>query len=106
MNLACSSASSRRGLERRAGSRKDRRLRGIEAVAAQDVRVIAWAMDVVGQRRRYTYLEPPHSVVLQHLLERIDDCSESLGEYPLVIADEVDGQSLAATASRARRRRR
>jgi hypothetical protein len=65
----------------------------IEAVAAQDVRVIARAMDVLGQRARYTYPEPPHKVVLQHLLERVDECVTSLGEYALVIADEVEGEA-------------
>lgn len=65
----------------------------VEAVAAQDVRVVARAMDVVGQRDRYWVPEPPHKVVLQHLLERLDDCVTALGEYALVIADEVDGQA-------------
>jgi hypothetical protein len=65
----------------------------VEAVAAQDVRVIARAMDVVGQRARYQTADPPHSVVLQHLLERIDECATSVGDYALVIADEVDGQA-------------
>lgn len=65
----------------------------VEAVAAQDVRVIARAMDVVGQRTRYRSADPPHSVVLQHLLERVDECATSVGDYALVIADEVDGQA-------------
>jgi len=65
----------------------------IEAVAGQDVRVIARAMDVVGQRARYNRPDPPHTVVLQHLLERVDEYVTSLGEYALVIADEVDGQA-------------
>lgn len=65
----------------------------VEAVAAQDVRVIARAMDVVGQRDRYRCPDPPHSIVLQHLLERVDECVTGLGEYALVIADEVDGQA-------------
>jgi hypothetical protein len=65
----------------------------IEAVAAQDVQVIARAMDLVGQRKRYTTPDPAHSVVLQHLLERIDEYVTSVGEYALVIADEVDGQA-------------
>ena len=50
-------------------------------------------MDVVGQRTRYRVPDPAHSVVLQHLLERVDECSTSLGDYALVIADEVDGQA-------------
>ena len=65
----------------------------IEAIAAQDVLVIARAMDVIGQRARYSELDPPHSVVLQHLLERVDECATSRGEYALVIADEVEGQA-------------
>jgi len=65
----------------------------IEAVAAQDVKVIARAMDVVGQRARYPHPDPPHTVVLQHLLERVDECAIEHGDYALVIADEVDGQA-------------
>ena len=65
----------------------------IEAVAARDVRVIARAMDVVGQRARYPLPDSAHTVVLQHLLERVDECATSLGDYALVIADEVDGQA-------------
>src|SRR6266508_3129053 len=61
--------------------------------AAQDIHVIARSMDVVGQNARYRFPEPPHSVVLQHLLERVDECVTTLGEYALVIADEVDGQA-------------
>lgn len=38
----------------------------VEAVAARDVRVIARAMDVVGQRARYRVPDPCHTVVLQH----------------------------------------
>jgi hypothetical protein len=65
----------------------------IEAVAAQDVMVIARAIDLVGQRARYRSPDPPYVIVLQHLLERIDECVTTLGEYALVIADEVDGQA-------------
>ena len=65
----------------------------VEAIAARDVRVIARAMDVVGQRARYRVPDPAHTVVLQHLLERVDECATSLGDYALVITDEVDGQA-------------
>jgi len=65
----------------------------VEAVAGQNVTVIARAMDLVGQRSRYTFPDPPHSVVLQHLLERVDECVTERGDYALVIADEVDGQA-------------
>ncbi|MEU1808719.1 DUF3800 domain-containing protein [Micromonospora sp. WMMD1076] len=65
----------------------------VEAVAGQDVKVIARAMDIAGQRARYSAPEPPHTVVLQHLLERVDECATRFGDYALVIADEVDGQA-------------
>lgn len=65
----------------------------IEAVAGQNVQVVARAMDVVGQRARYATPDPPHTVVLQHLLERVDECVTGAGGYALVIADEVDGQA-------------
>ena len=65
----------------------------VEAVAGQDVRVILRAMDLAGQRARYHRPDPPHTVVLQHLLERVDECVTGLGEYALVIADEVDAQA-------------
>jgi len=65
----------------------------IEAVAAQDVRVIARGLDIVGQQARYSQPDPPHTVVLQHLLERVDEYVTSVGEYALVIADEVDAQA-------------
>jgi hypothetical protein len=65
----------------------------IEAVASQDARIILRAMDVIGQQARYSRPDPPHTVVLQHLLERVDECMTGLGEYALVIADEVDTQA-------------
>lgn len=65
----------------------------IDAVASRDLLVITRAIDLVGQKARYAVPEHPHSVVLQHLLERIDDCVAHLGDYALVIADEVGGQA-------------
>jgi hypothetical protein len=69
----------------------------IEAVAARNVMVIARAMDVVGQRARYPAPDSAHAAVLQHLLERVDECVTNLGTYALVIADEVDGQASGAS---------
>lgn len=65
----------------------------VEAVASQHVWVIARGMDVAGQRARYENPGPPHSIVLQHLLERIDECATALDEHALVIADEIEGQA-------------
>ena len=47
----------------------------------------------VNRRRleeRYFYPDHPHSVVLSHLLERIDELAASEDELALIIADEVD----------------
>jgi hypothetical protein len=61
----------------------------IEAISVEEVRIIARAMDVVGQNTRYLTPASPYQVVLQHLLERIDECAVRLDDYALVIADEV-----------------
>ncbi|HWS37032.1 MAG TPA: DUF3800 domain-containing protein [Actinoplanes sp.] len=50
-------------------------------------------VDGIGQQARYVVPEPAHGVVLQHLLERVDEYAASIGDYALVIADEVDGQA-------------
>ncbi len=39
----------------------------VEAIAAQQIQIIARAMDEVGQRERYP--APPHSVVLKHHIQ-------------------------------------
>jgi hypothetical protein len=61
----------------------------IEAISVQDIRIIARAMDVVGQNTRYQKPDPPYQIVLRHLLERIDECAVRGNDYALVIADEV-----------------
>ncbi|GAB1646860.1 DUF3800 domain-containing protein [Krasilnikovia sp. MM14-A1259] len=50
-------------------------------------------MNVAGQRSRYVSPDPPHQVVLQHLLERVDEYASNRGKHVLVIADEVGEQS-------------
>lgn len=64
------------------------------AIASFDVDIIIRGMDVKRQRERYVQPEEPHAVVLEHLLERINDCSRGYhrGQPVLVIADEVDQQ--------------
>jgi hypothetical protein len=64
-----------------------------EAVAGQDLKVIARAMDLAGQRQRYASPDSPHALVLRHLLERLNDCLSRLDDYGLVIADEVAEQA-------------
>jgi hypothetical protein len=67
--------------------------KAMQAIADHDVKVIVRSMDVDGQRRRYTQCDPPHSVTLSHLIERVDECAKQAGELALLIADEVDGQN-------------
>jgi hypothetical protein len=63
------------------------------AIGEHSRAIILRGIHSAGLRQRYATPEPPHSVVLLHLLERIDDCAEGHGEYALVIADEVGEQA-------------
>jgi hypothetical protein len=55
--------------------------------------IILRGVDSAGLRMRYATPEPPHSVVLLHLLERVDEYAKQYGEQVLVIADEVGEQA-------------
>jgi hypothetical protein len=58
-------------------------------IAKHDVRIIIRGVNVEGLNKRYINPDPCHSIVLMHLLERIDEHAESLGSNVIVIADEV-----------------
>jgi Protein of unknown function (DUF3800) len=63
-------------------------------VLADDGRALLLrGMDAARQRARYAHVEPPHTVVLGHLLERVNDYCRAAGEHVLVIADEVGEQA-------------
>lgn len=65
-----------------------------DAIATHCEAIIIRGMHVAGLRKRYIRPEPPHSVVLQHLLERVDDyMREEARTWTLVIADEVSDQA-------------
>nr|WP_246400891.1 DUF3800 domain-containing protein [Jiangella mangrovi] len=55
--------------------------------------IILRGLDSAGLRDRYPQPDPPHSLVLMALLERIDEYSRAAGEHALVIADEVGEQA-------------
>jgi len=60
-----------------------------QAIADHDVRVIIRGVDIPKLCERYRGVAAdPHSVVLTHLLERVDEYAERAGELALVIADE------------------
>ncbi|GAA4917696.1 DUF3800 domain-containing protein [Stackebrandtia albiflava] len=64
-----------------------------QAIADYSTGVILRGVDAAGLRKRYVEPSTPHSIVLQHLLERIDVLATEWCQYALVIADEVDGQA-------------
>jgi hypothetical protein len=61
-----------------------------QAIADHDVEIFIRGVDVGQLNRRYIFADHPHAVVLAHLLERIDERAQLLGQHVLVIADEID----------------
>jgi hypothetical protein len=64
----------------------------IQALVDHDVHVIVRGVDITRLRARYTLPDHPHSVVLSHLIERIDEYATDRAELALMIADEIDQQ--------------
>lgn len=63
--------------------------KAMRAIGEHDVKIILrGVMSKLLVERYGDRAYHPHSVVLTHLLERVDSYAESLGEYALVIADE------------------
>jgi len=75
-----------------AARRSYRSSRPFQAIADHDVTVIIRSVDIAGLDRRYPAHDHPHSVVLAHLIERVDEYAASVDERTIVIADEVDSQ--------------
>lgn len=63
----------------------------LKAISAYDVAVVLRGVDRIAQERRYSHLIPPHNVVLEHTLERLNDFAEQKGDDILVMADEIPG---------------
>jgi hypothetical protein len=60
-----------------------------QAIADHDVRIVIRGVDTRKLCDRYSGIAAdPHSVVLTHVLERVDEYAERAGELALVIADE------------------
>lgn len=66
----------------------------LRAIGDLDVEIIVRGVRISRLRTRYGDGRHPHAVVLEHLLERIDECSETrhANEAVLVIADQVSGE--------------
>jgi hypothetical protein len=64
--------------------------KALAAIADCAPEICIRGVDIPGLNQRYGSPDHPHSVVLQHLLERIDERAEELDERVLVIADDID----------------
>lgn len=65
----------------------------LQAIADHDVTIIVRSVDVIGLDKRHPDgHDHPHSVVLTHLVERVDEYADGIGQNALLIADEVDQQ--------------
>ncbi|WP_109508248.1 DUF3800 domain-containing protein [Nocardioides speluncae] len=61
----------------------------LQAIADHDVRIFLRGLDIPAQRKRYGRPIPPHDVVLQHLLERVNGYAARTDQAALIIADEL-----------------
>lgn len=61
----------------------------MSAIGQHDVSIVCRGMDVDRQKARYVHPAPPHGLVLQHAMERINEHAQARGEHVLLIADEV-----------------
>lgn len=68
--------------------------KALQAIADHEVAIILRSVNVKGLITRYGGAASPHSVVMTHLVERVDEyaCKPSVAQNVLLIADEVDGQ--------------
>jgi hypothetical protein len=64
--------------------------RALGDVAERARKAFLRGLDCVRHLARYSTPWPEHEVVLQHMLERLDEFGQQLGEQILVIADEID----------------
>lgn len=65
----------------------------LQVIADHDVKIIIRSVDIIGLDERYPNgHDHPHSVVLTHLIERVDEYATTVNQNALLIADEVDGQ--------------
>ncbi|MGW5240668.1 DUF3800 domain-containing protein [Monashia sp. NPDC004114] len=67
--------------------------KAVQAVADHEVKVVVRSVDIPGLDARHPHgHDHPHSIVMTHLVERVDEHAESRNERALLIADEVDDQ--------------
>jgi hypothetical protein len=64
----------------------------LSELAALPVRVVVRGVDIPRLNARYKYPDPPHRVVLQHVLEDVNAYARQRGMKVRIVADEVPGQ--------------
>jgi len=60
-----------------------------QAISDHDAQIFLRGLDITSQQARYARCDPPHDVVLQHLLERVNDYANDTDQAALIIADEL-----------------
>jgi hypothetical protein len=66
--------------------------RAMAVVGSSGASIVLRGMDIERQQRRYLRPDPPHEVVLGHLLERVNAYAREHDLWALVLADEVHSQ--------------
>ncbi len=66
--------------------------RAMDVVGTSGARIVLRGVNVRRQRERYVNPDPPHEVVLGHLLERVNTYAGARSARALVLADEVHTQ--------------
>lgn len=66
--------------------------RALELITKAPVAVFIRGVDVIRLNSRYRYPNPPHQIVLQHVLEDLSDYGRQHAQMVAVIADEVQDQ--------------
>ncbi|MEX2269359.1 MAG: hypothetical protein WEA75_11815 [Acidimicrobiia bacterium] len=61
----------------------------LTAISDYDVQILVRGVNCARLQARYYHPDHPHSVVLSHLLERVDEHAERQNALVLAIADEV-----------------
>lgn len=65
----------------------------LHAIAQSGVRIFIRGVRTDRLLARYSSPHPPHAVVMQHLLERLNDYASAQGERLTIVADEVEDQA-------------
>lgn len=64
----------------------------MQAIADHDVQIVVRSVDLTLLDRHRAIHDHPHSITLNMLIERVDECADALDQLTLLIADEVDDQ--------------